>query len=119
MNNNKKLKVLVLSLMVAAGMLLPASSFAQQRGGGLFGQGELIESDEWSHAKGLNELGGGLFLRDALSPFSVNFGNEAFGATGSQINNEPFGAPIGSGIGILLAAGVGYALIQSKKNKQN
>jgi hypothetical protein len=46
-------------------------------------------------------------------------GNEAFGANGSVIHNEPFGAPLGGGLGILLAAGAGYALIQSKKNKQN
>jgi hypothetical protein len=35
------------------------------------------------------------------------------------LSNEPFGASIGGGIGILLAAGMGYAFIQSKKNKQN
>jgi hypothetical protein len=46
-------------------------------------------------------------------------GNEAFGTDGSQIGNEPFGAPLGGGLGILLAAGMGYAFIQSKKNKQN
>ncbi len=98
MNNNKKLKAIVLSMGLGVAMLTSTSVQAQmvdQRGGrpnGLFQ--ENCQND------GLMQRGGNR-------------------SVGSTLSNESFGAPIGGGIGILLAAGMGYALIQSKKNKQN
>ena len=102
----KKGKALALSFVVAAGMLLPIGASAQ---GGLFDH------------NGGNENGPhqSLMDRGTGGDLNVTKGNESFGAAGSDIENEPFGAPIGGGIGILIAAGAGYALIQSKKNKQN
>ena len=106
------LKATVLSLGLAVGMMLPTSASAQ----GVFGDmldNYYAEKEQTSH-------GGGALLRGSGDRSGGStLGNEAFGATGSQIDNEPFGVPIGGGIGILLAAGMGYAFIQSKKNKQN
>lgn len=107
MNNNKKLKAIVLSMGLGVAMLASTSVQAQlidQRGNGLF------------HENSQND---GLMQRGGNRTDGSTLGNEAFGAAGSQINNEPFGAPLGGGLGILLAAGMGYAFIQSKKNKQN
>ena len=108
MNNHKRLKAIVLSLGLGA-MLLSAAPVQAQ---GLFGKLQGYEEQDQAVS---GALFGGVNSRDGGS----TVGNEAFGAVGSQIGNEPFGAPIGGGIGILLAAGMGYALIQSKKNKQN
>ena len=110
MTKNKKLKAIVLSMGLGVAMLASTSVQAQlidQRGGqpsGLF------------HENSQNE---GLMQRGVNRTDGSTVCNEAFGAGGSQIGNEPFGAPLGGGIGILLAAGMGYAFIQSKKNKQN
>ena len=104
--NNKKRKALALSIVVAAGMLLPIGASAQ---GGLFDY-------NGGNKNGPNQ---GLMGRGIGDNLNVTMGNESFGAAGSDIENEPFGTPIGGGIGILIAAGAGYALIQSKKNKQN
>ena len=95
MNNSKKLKAIVLSMGLGVAMLASTPVQAQlidQRDNGLL------------HGNSQND---GLMQRG---------GNRSVGST---LNNESFGAPIGGGIGILLAAGMGYALIQSKKNKQN
>lgn len=107
MNNSKKMKAIVLSMGLGVAMLASTSVQAQlidQRGNGLFYE---------------NSQNDGLMQRGGNRTDGSTLGNEAFGAAGSQINNEPFGAPLGGGIGILLAAGMGYAFIQSKKNKQN
>lgn len=107
MNNSKKMKAIVLSMGLGVAMLASTSVQAQlidQRGNGLFQE---------------NSQNDGLMQRGGNRTDGSTLGNEAFGAAGSQINNEPFGAPLGGGIGILLAAGMGYAFIQSKKNKQN
>ena len=107
MNNSKKLKAIVLSMGLEVAMLASTPVQAQmvdQRGNGLF------------HANSQND---GLMQRGGNRTDGSILGNEVFGAAGSQIGNEPFGAPLGGGLGILLAAGMGYAFIQSKKNKQN
>jgi len=107
--NNKKLKALVLSLGLGAAMLTAPSVKAQ----GVFG--DLLDNyyDEQEASRG------GLLSGGNRGDVGATLGNESFGAAGSELSNEPFGAPVGSGIGILLAAGVGYAAITSKKNKQN
>lgn len=99
----KKRKAVALSMAMAA-MLLPVGASAQ---GGLFGHSGIYKSEPNQSLMGRG-IGDGL---------DVTMGNESFGETGGEIENEPFDAPMG--VGILLAAGMGYALIQSKKNKQN
>ena len=106
MNINKKLKAIVLSLGLAA-MTLPSNAQVINRG--------LLQNpykDESIKKHGMMNPQGNRSEGSIL-------GNEVFGAAGSQIDNELFGTPLGGGIGILLAAGMGYAFIQSKKNKQN
>ena len=102
MNINKKnLKSIVFAMVLAAGLLLPASSFAQQRGGGgLFGLGNWFDSDEWF---------GGEFNRD-LEEENLE----------GDITNGDFGeeAPLGSGIAILIGAGLGYVALKKKEDKQ-
>ena len=101
MNNNKKtLKSIVFAMVVAAGMLLPASSFAQEGAkGGMFGRGDIFES-------------GGLFrgLMDAQGD-----GDPEFDITNQGIGEE---APLGSGLVILLGAGLGYVALKKKEDEQ-
>lgn len=108
--NRKRLKAFALSMGLGVAMLTVTPALAQMIGQP--GEHPDGSSSGHSHKNGLMQRGGN---RDGGSIF----GNEAFGAAGSEIHNEPFGAPIGGGLVILLAAGAGYALIQSKKNKQN
>ena len=105
----QNLKALVLSLGLGTAMLCAPSVQAQ----GVFG--DLLDNyyDEQEASRG------GLLSGGNRGGEGSTLGNESFGAVGSDIGNEPFGLPIGSGIGILLAAGMAYAFIQSKKNKQN
>jgi hypothetical protein len=104
MDKMRKKKTLVLSAAIASMLLPPLTMNAQY--------------DE--HKYGLQPwFKSSLMRREGSTVGGSTLGNEAFGAAGSQIDNEPFGAPLGGGLGILLAAGAGYALIQSKKNKQN
>ena len=106
MTKSQTLKAIVLSLGLAA-MTLPSNAQVINRG--------LLQNpykDESIKKHGMMNPQGNRSEGSTL-------GNEAFGTAGSQIGNEPFGAPLGGGLGILLAAGMGYAFIQSKKNKQN
>ena len=103
-------KTIVFSILVAVGMLLPASLSAQDqqgsRPGGLFGENTTSTSN-------------GLMNRSA-STVGGNFTGQGFGATNGNITGQTFGAPLGGGLFVLLAAGVGYATMKSKKTqKQN
>ena len=113
MNINKKnLKSIVFAMVLAAGLLLPASSFAQQRGGGgLFGLGNWFESSELFHANDPEELGDGLFMRDGNSNNWSSLNGTLVGAE----QEDPTNAPLGSGIAVLVAAGAGYALLKRKE----
>ena len=98
--NNKTLKAVVLSMVLAAAMLLPAGACAQENskcGGGLFGLGDSNESG---------------WFRGLLR------GEDVVGLEG-DITNDPFGeAPIGSGLVILIGAGLGYGALKKKEDKQ-
>jgi len=116
----KKRNLVVFALLVAAGLLLPVGASAQ---GGVFGRGD---SDV-----GANRNSG--MLRDNEATLSVtnqNFGNSTNGDVTNQlfgnsigaddITNQTFGAPLGGGMLIMLAAGAGYATIKTRKrNKKN
>ena len=111
MNKKRKKKTFVFSLLVAAGMLLPASLPAQELGrpGGLFGESSSSTSN------GMLDRGRGSALGDLTG--------QGFGETNGDITGQTFGsdAPLGSGLFVLLAAGACYASIKSRKkqNKQN
>ena len=97
---------------MAAGLLSASNLSAQEhngRAGGLFGG----PSSSISH---------GLMNR-SYATISGNFEGESFGngATEGGLTGETFGAPVGNGLLVLLAAGAGYATMKSRKkqNKQN
>ena len=101
-NNKRKLKAIVLSMVLAAGMMLPASVSAQEEvaetGGGLLGYGKLFGSD------------GSLF--NSRSGIPIDDEEEG-------ITNDPFGnSPLGSGIAILIGAGLGYVALKKKEDEQ-
>lgn len=99
--NKKNLKTIVFLMALAVAMLLPANSFAQQRGGGgLFGLGDLFESDEW--------------FRGMLDT-DLDEGNLEGGLTNADFGED---APLGSGLVILLGAGLGYVALKKKEGKQ-
>ena len=115
MNNKRKLKSIVFSMVLAAGMLLPASASAQNdaRHGGLFGSFGWFKSEE-------EEVGmfgrGGSLSEGGYGIFTEQFGSNTDG--GYQIGTEQFGqdAPLGNGLFIMAAAGAAYAFKKRKKN---
>ena len=92
------LKAIVLSLGLAA-MMLPANAIAQEtskRPGGLFGFNDLFAAEGLFQTKGeVEEL-----------EFNVDI----------QTFEEP--APLGSGIAILIGAGLGYVALKKKEDEQ-
>jgi hypothetical protein len=92
------LKAIVLSLGLVA-MMLPANAMVQEtakRPGGLFGF-----SDQF--------VGEGLFqIRAEEEEWDLNV----------QIQNFQDPAPLGSGIAILIGAGLGYVALKKKEDKQ-
>ena len=135
-NNNKTFKAVVLSLVLAMGMLLPANVFAQdtKTGGGLFGFGKIFGFDGQLFGENLNEelteeegfspeTGGGLF------GFGKGFESDSrlFGNRGNAVNAHITGGltfdnfgetPLGSGLIIMLGAGLGYVALKKKEDKQ-
>ena len=124
MNKNYgKLKSIMLSMLLAVGMLLPASSVAQsveaETGGGLFGFGKLFGFDGFMYGENLNEepievegfgSNSGLFGKgDAIND------NITGGITNGSFGEE---VPLGGGIAILLVAGLGYVAIKKKEDEQ-
>ena len=81
-------------------MLLPVSVSAQdaETGGGLLGNGKLFDSD------------GSFFSTRGLI-----YENEEEGFTNGNFGEE---APLGSGIAIMLAAGLGYVALKKKEDEQ-
>ena len=91
-------KTFVLSLAMA-GMLLPMAAHAQ--------------------SDGFFRDGGDYTNRDGNGAYSLN--NQQFGSGvsgGYNLNNQTFGqeaVPLGSGLIVMLAAGVGYAVMRRKR----
>ena len=118
MNKNYgKLKTIVISLVLAVRMLLPASSFAQdvkaETSGGLFGFGKLFGTDD---------LFDNLIDEEGFGSNSGLFGkgraindNISGGITNGDFGEE---VPLGSGLVILLGAGLGYVALKKKEDKQ-
>jgi hypothetical protein len=102
--NNRKLKAIVLSLGLAAGMMLPASASAQ----GVFGD---MLDNYYAEKEAQSSQNSGALLRGAGSDrttpnVSGGFTNQGYG--------EP--APLGSGIAVLLLAGAGYVALKKKED---
>ena len=96
MTNNKNLKTLVFSLGLLA-MTLTANNLNAQQDGGLFERGMTSDNAEYSNSRGL-----------------VNINS----STSTGITNDDFGAPLGSGIAILIGAGLGYVALKKKEDQQ-
>lgn len=95
-NYNKSLKTLVFSLVLAA-MTLAANNLNAQNDGsrGLFGRGETADNSANSGSRGMMDINDN---------------------TGNGIQNDGFGAPLGSGIAILIGAGLGYVALKKKED---
>ena len=112
MNKNNTPKALALVIVLAA-MLLPTAARAQAydreaaesyNGGAFY---ELIAYDTY-----LDELA------NVLKAVELNRGSASI--SGGSITNDDFGtSPLGSGLGILLAAGAGYAALCRKRSRKN
>ena len=107
-DNNRKLKALGLSLGLVLGMTTPKIGQAQFVGG-LFGYGREVELQ---HREGMINAVTGLGYYNL---YNQQFGDDHYG--GYNLNNQTFGqeVPLGNGLLVLTAAGLGYAL---KKKKQ-
>jgi opacity protein-like surface antigen len=92
----------VFSLGLAALTLTANNMNAQNDGSrGMLGRGASFESAEQGSGK--------LFFNE-----NVNRGDAISGG----IANDDFGAPLGSGIAILLGAGLGYVALKKKEDEQ-
>ena len=87
MKKQKTLKAFVLSLAMALVTLLPMTTNAQ-RSDGFFKSG----NDEYENRAGIDDT------------------------TGGGLQNDPFGAPLGSGLLILTAVGAGYAVAKRRRS---
>ena len=86
MKKQKTLKALVLTAVLAFGMLLPMTTNAQNDG----------------------------FFRNLNEDYDNRDGETII--TGSGITNQQFGAPLGSGLLVLVAAGAGYVALKKKED---
>ena len=103
MNNKKRLKAIVLSMGLGAAMLSPVSMQAQ----GVFG-------DMLDNYYSEKESGSG------NGPLFRNGGdNGTVSGEGLTVYTQDFGqAPLGSGIAILIGAGLGYVALKKKEEQQ-
>ena len=97
-NIKKNRKVIALALGLAAMTLSASELNAQGRPGGLFGETQPSENTHGTLGRG--------------SDYSVS--------DGGGIENSGIGenAPLGSGIAILIGAGLGYVALKKKEDKQ-
>ncbi len=107
----RKKKTLLLSLAMAALMLLPLTINAQYKE-------HQFGLQEWGQTSLLGRQDGG--NRSGGSSENYDLHNQQFGS-GYDLYNQTFGqqsAPVGSGLLILAAAGAGYALRKRKNNSK-
>ena len=111
MDNNRKRKVLALSLGLALGAMMPKLAQAQKFSGGMMGYGSDVEQQSRE----------GMFfdIREGYDLFNQHFGSDA--NEGYLLYNQTFGqeAPLGSGLFILTAMVAGYALRKRNNNSKN
>jgi opacity protein-like surface antigen len=101
MTNKKTLKTIVFSLGLAA-MTLTANNMNAQNDGsrGMFGRGASFESAE----------------QGSKTLFRNDYVNRGDASISGGIANDDFGAPLGSGIAILIGAGLGYVALKKKED---
>ena len=100
MKTTKTLKTIVFSLGLAA-MMLPTTNLNAQINRGLLQNPYKSQDDSRK---------GGMLRQGAPVGIDSN--------TGSGIQNDDFSAPLGSGIAILLGAGLGYVALKKKEDEQ-
>ena len=110
-DNNRKLKVLVLSVGLVLGTTMPKMAQAQF-GGGMLGYGRDAEQQSRDN-----------LLRNGIYQGGYNIGTEIFGSDtdgGLNIYTQQFGdeAPLGGGWLVLTMAGTAYAFKKRKNNKK-
>ena len=115
MKNKMKLKTIALSLGLAA-MMLPASAMAQKttvRPGGLFGL-----NDQYGISLVYQTRPEGLFGRNDRSRASFLYQTEE-AEMDLFVEIQTFQeVPLGSGIAILIGAGLGYLALKKKEDEQ-
>lgn len=99
MTKKNSLKAIALSLGLAA-MLLPANNLAAQDGG-LFCRGASADN-ETSNTRGL---------------MNINLNTE-YGITNGNFGEDEEPAPLGSGLVLLIGAGLGYVALKKKEDEQ-
>ena len=105
----KRLKAAMLSIAVAAGMLLPGAVRAQSAPF----SGNPINNQTFG-ASNQGNIDNQIFGASNKG----NIDNQAFGASNEgNITNQTFGnkLPLGSGLAVLVAAGAGYAVLRRRK----
>lgn len=113
------MKTLVLSAALAAVLLLPVKARAQDS----FQNQSFGSSSGGFSNQGFGTSGGGSFGNQSFgSSGGGSFGNQTFGVvdhSDGNFNNQTFGnqpeAPLGGGLLIMLAAGIGYAVLKKKE----
>ena len=131
-----KLRAILLSLLLALGLLQPTTVSAQFAWlHGLFGKGnpengikpeeeneelDYILTPNLETFDELDYYEGGLFNRGPNANGEGLF-NQGFGEVPTGITIEPFeqDAPIGNGLIIMLLGGIGYASLKKRKKEQN
>ncbi len=105
MDKKRKKKTFVLLATIASMLLPPLTMNAQY--------------DE--HKYGLQPWFKSSLMRREGSTVGGDINAQGFGETNGDITGQTFGAPLGSGLFVMLAAGAGYATMKSKKkqNRQN
>ena len=102
----KRGKAVALSLAMAEALTLPLGALGQ----GLFGEAGDSGGDHSLLGRGNRGTTEGTFTHQTFGTnHEGNFTHQTFGDN----------VPVGSGLFILLAAGVGYAATKRKKNKKN
>jgi hypothetical protein len=109
----KKKRTIVSSLVLVAAMLSAPSAQAQ---GMLDLLGEYYEEQDQRSTRD-----GGMMGRGSSGGYNLSnqqFGSDANG--GYELFNQTFGqeTPVGSGLAILMVAGMGYAAMKSRKKNQ-
>jgi len=131
-----KWKVVSLSLLMALGGLLPSHLSAMSpsdRYGGLFGGDYYYDSDGLVYRSDDYTLSGsGGLLNQGFGATGSIISNQGFGGVGGDVTNQGFGgstgiisnqtfgeAPVGNGLFLMLAAGMGYACLKRKQKGNN